>query len=113
MSTKRLKQCLIFGGGIKSPNNDQIGEHLDDFDKTRDFTPSEEKSTPSAYVQVFESMSTISLKKEFIPSMVLSTAMVRTVLEAESDLLSLEEVGILRRFSKLCCKLTFLSHYCH
>ena len=58
MSGKRLKQCLIFGGGIKPTNNEQIEEHLDDFDKTRDFTPSEENQIPSAYVQVFESMST-------------------------------------------------------
>jgi len=31
--------------------------------------------------------------------------MVRTILECESDLLSLEEVGILEHFKDLCCKL--------
>src|SRR5258705_9320558 len=63
MSSNRLKQCLIFGDGIKSPDSDQIEEDLYEFDNERDFTSSEEKQTPSAYVQVFESMSTYPFKE--------------------------------------------------
>jgi hypothetical protein len=57
MSDKKLKQCLIFGGGTKTPDYDQIEEQLDELDKKRDVIPSEEKEIASAYVQVFESMS--------------------------------------------------------
>jgi hypothetical protein len=38
--------------------------------------------------------------------MLLSIAMVRTVLECESDLLSIDEIRILERFSMLCCKIS-------
>jgi len=62
MSGNRLKQCLIFGDGIKSPDHVQ-SEDLDEIDNERDSITSEEKQKPSAYVQVFESMSTYFFEK--------------------------------------------------
>ena len=57
MSEKKLKQCLIFGGGTTTLNNDQIEEQLDEIDNSRqDHASPERKERPSAYVQVFESM---------------------------------------------------------
>jgi hypothetical protein len=109
MSGKILKQCLIFGGEIKSPDSHQIEEQLDEFDEKRDFMQSEANQRPSAYVQVFESKSAHLFGEGIYTKYGLSTAMVQTVLECESDLLSVEEVDILERFSKLCCKISFLS----
>jgi hypothetical protein len=58
MSVKKFKQCLIFGGGIESPDHDEIEEQLDEIDKK--LAPSDKKA--SAYVQVFESMSAYLLE---------------------------------------------------
>jgi hypothetical protein len=71
MSYNRLKQCLIFGDGTKPPDYAQIEDlNLDEFDHNGDFIPSEEKQTPSAYVQVFESMSTYLFEKELMRNVV-------------------------------------------